>query len=164
MTIPHILKLLRRFYPKSLQKIIIESEAFSRELEKDTKDKKLSDNIRRLEGSIIFIPASILMFIYLIFSYYRGVAFTPNFIFNSALFVFASAMFFSFGIYMLKGSEILNYILKDDYQRYLEIERTTASIDPIIKFFLKYKKIFSYIFITLGLLYFIMSICPEYFK
>ena len=65
---------------------------------------------------------------------------------------------------MLKGSEILNYILKDDYQRYLEIEKKSASIDPIIKFMLKYKNIFSYIFIVLGLLYFIMSIFPEYFK
>jgi hypothetical protein len=164
MILPYILKLLRRFYPKSLQKIIIKSETFSRELEENEKDKELSAKIRRLEGSIIFIPASFLMLIYLIISYFNGVAFTPHFIFNSALFVFASAMFFSFGIYMLKGSEILNYILKDDYQRYLEIERTSASIDPIIKLFVKYKKIFSYIFISLGLLYFTMSIFPEYFK
>ena len=164
MTIPYILKLLRRFYPKSLQKIIVESEAFSRELGEDRKDKELTDKIRRFEGSIIFIPASILMLIYLLFSYYNGVIFTPNFIFRSALFVFASAMFFSFGIYMLKGSEILNYILKDDYQRYLEIEKKSASIDPIIKFMLKYKNVFSYIFIILGLLYFIMSVFPKYFK
>ena len=164
MTIPYILKLLHRFYPKGLQKIIIESEAFSRELEEDKEDKELTAKIRRFEGSIIFIPASILMLIYLLFSYYNGVIFTPDFIFHSALFVFASAIFFSIGIYMLKGSEILNYILKDDYQRYLEIENKSASIDPIIKFMLKYKNIFSYIFIILGLLYFIMSMFPEYFK
>ena len=164
MIIPYILELLRRFYPKGLQKIIIESEAFCCELEEDKKDKELTAKIRRFEGSIIFIPASILMLIYLLFSYYNGVIFTPDFIFHSALFVFASAIFFSIGIYMLKGSEILNYILKDDYQRYLEIENKSASIDPIIKFMLKYKNIFSYIFIILGLLYFIMSMFPEYFK
>jgi len=164
MTIPYTLKWLRRFYPKSLKKIIIESEAFSRELEEDKKDKKLITKIRRVEGSIIFIPASILMLIYFLFSYYNSIMFTPNFIFHSALFVFASAMFFSAGIYMLKGSEILNYVLKNDYQRYLEIEKKSASIDPIIKFMLKYKNIFSYMFIVLGLLYFIMSVFPEYFK
>jgi len=164
MTIPYILKLLRRYYPKSLQKVIVESEAFNRELEEDKKDKILTDKIKRLEGSIIFIPASILMLIYLLFSYYNGIVFTPDFIFHSVLYIFASAMFFSFGIYILKGSEILNYILQDDYQRYLEIEKKSASIDPIMNFFLKYKKIFSYIFIILGLLYFTMSILPEYFK
>jgi hypothetical protein len=164
MILPYILKLLRRFYPKSLQKIIIDSETFNRELEEDENDKELSGKIRRLEGLIIFIPAFFLMLVYLIFSYFSGVEFTPHFIFHSALFVFASAMFFSSGIYMLKSSEILNYILKDDYQRYLEIEKTTTSIDPIIKLFVKYKKIFSYIFIILGLLYFIMSVFPEYFK
>ena len=81
MMIPYILKLLRRFYPKSLKKIIIESEAFSRELEKDKKDKELTDKIRRFESLIIFIPASILMLIYLLFSYGNGV------MFNGALFM-----------------------------------------------------------------------------
>jgi len=104
------------------------------------------------------------MLIYLLFSYLNGVVFTPNFIYHSALFVFVSAMFLSSGIYMLKSSEILNYILKDDYQRYLEIEKKTATIDPIINFMSKHKKFFSYISIALGLLYFIMVLFPEFFK
>jgi len=164
MTIPYILKLLRRFYPKSLQKVIIESEDFSRELEADEEDKDLTKRVRQLEGSIIFIPAIILMLSYLLYSYYNGVVFTPYLIFHSGIYIFASSMFISLGIYMLKGSEIQNYILKDEYQRYLEIEEKSASIDPIIKFMLKYKKIFSYISIILGLFYFAMSIFPKYFK
>jgi len=35
MTIPYQLKLLRRFYPKSLQNIIIESETYNAEIKKE---------------------------------------------------------------------------------------------------------------------------------
>jgi len=52
MTIPYILKLLRRFYPKSLQKMISESETFSRELEENKKDKELTTKVKRLEGVV----------------------------------------------------------------------------------------------------------------
>jgi hypothetical protein len=81
MTIPYQLKLLRRFYPKSLQNIIIESETYNAEIEKDKKRKRITNKIQLLEGAIIFIPSSTLTLIYLTFSYYNNVAFIPDFFF-----------------------------------------------------------------------------------
>ncbi len=164
MSLEYILKFLRRFYPKSLQKYITDNEEFANELQEDAEDRELVGKVRNLEGIIIFIPALVLMLIYLLFSYFNSVKFTPHFIFHSAFFVFASAMFISVGIYILKGADILSYILKDNYQRYLEINKKISSLDPIIKFFEKYQKFFGYLFILFGLLYIIMVVFKEWFE
>ena len=164
MTIPYQLKLLRRFYPKSLQNIIIESETYNAEIEKDKKRKRITNKIQLLEGAIIFIPSSTLTLIYLTFSYYNNVAFIPDFFFSSVLLLFSSIMFFSLGIYILKSPAILSFLLKEDYLLYLEIEKKSISIDPLINLFLKYKNIFSYLFILMGLFSLIVFTFPAYFK
>ena len=151
ISLQYILEFMRRFYPKSWQENIAETEEYADELYEDKDDKRIMLKLRKIEGSIFAIPIVSVTFIYLLFSYYNGAKFTPNFIFSTTLHMSSSIMFLSMGIYMLKKFTILKYFFKDDYQRYLEIDKKAHSFDFVSRFIRKYMKLFGYVFLIFGI-------------
>lgn len=154
MALPPLLKYLRRFYPKSLQKITNETEAFTKELEKNENDSKLIKQSNLYGVMLIFLPAFLIFSIYLIGSYLNGTDLSPYFIKSSIAFVFSPILFICIGIFSINHESILKYKLKDDYQRYLDIYNKVNTIDPFFHFIEKHKKIFGYMFIVFGLIAF----------
>lgn len=152
MSLPLLLKYLRRFYPKSLQKITNETEAFTEELAKNKSDSKLVKQSTLYEAMLIFLPAFLIFSIYLISSYFNGTKLSPYFVKNSIAFIFSPVLFIGIGIFIINHESILKYKLKDNYQRYLDIYNKVNTIDPFSHFIEEHKKIFGYMFIVLGLI------------
>ena len=161
LAIEPILKFLRRFYPKPLQKIVDDCETFKEELAKNEADSKLMKQSYFYEAMLIFLPALSIFSIYLTYSYFNGNVLSRYFVMDSFASVFAPVMLISIGIVSIKHEAILKHKLKDDYRKYLEIYKKANSIDPYANFIEKNKRIFGYLFIAFGLLAFLTSYSLE---
>lgn len=161
MVLHPLLKYLRRFYPKSLQKIANDSEVFTAELAKNQTDSKLMKQSHFYESMLIFIPALLIFTLYLTDSYINGTVLSPYFIKESFTSIFAPIMFISLGTVSIKSEEILKFKLKDDYQRYLKLKNKANMIDPYAQFFEKNKNFFGYMIIAFGLF---VSVAPFIFE
>jgi hypothetical protein len=159
MALQPILKFLRRFYPKSLQKIANDSDAFTEELAKNEKDSKLMRRSYLFEMALFFLLPALVFATYLFYSYFTGTVLSPKYVRGAFASLFAPILFINIGIVSINHAALLKSILKSDYQRYLEISDKGNRIDPLAIFFEKNKKVFGYGMITFGLVGFItMSI------
>lgn len=152
MALPLILKFLRKFYPKQMQQTIVKSEALAKELEQSDTDQKLQKKTKKIEGAILFGPGMIALFAYLLYKNVTGLELTPELVIHSFAFITGSILCISFGVYALNHDKLMMYLLKEDYQRYSEINEKTIAIDPPLKIVEKYLRPIAYSFLLLGIL------------
>ncbi len=151
MALPTILKKLRPFYPKALQKSAEKSEALRNSLENSEPDKNLLKKVHNIEGLLIFGPSLTALTLSLTYTYMNGAAFTPKMFVNALTHAMAPIMFIAMGVYAISREKVLKSLLKDDYQRFVELTEKANSVDPLVKFFEKHIQLIAYLIIAFGL-------------
>ncbi len=131
---PLILKILRKFYSKSTQEKIKISE--------DNRENK----IFKKGASIILYFINLMfffLFLFLLYSYINEVKFTPSFISKSIYNFFLIPVILGMGIYYIFEKPILKKVLKEDFDKYIELQREicfTSDIEnKLYKLINKYK-------------------------
>lgn len=151
MALPTILKKLRPFFPKALKESADKSEALRQTLENNEPDKKLLKKVHNIEGLLIFGPSLIALTLYLAYTYVNGAAFTPKMFVNALTHAMAPVMFLTMGVYAISREKVLRSLLKDDYQRFVELTEKANAVDPLVKFFEKHIQLIGYLIIAFGL-------------
>ncbi len=146
------LKYLRRFYPEKMKKAAYESEKLEKEIAGDSELTALTKKVKMVEFKLIFLPSIIVYIIYIAYKVFTGSPLTPFLVLKDAIVTaMAPVMFISIGLTSIYHDKVTRFMLKDDYQKYMDLVSRSTAADPTEKFFLKYMHKFGYVFIVLGI-------------